>query len=349
MSTNWLLAETFGHSAPSIVAVGRSAKRFTPAHQLLRSSASKNAVRCAITDLTADPRPVKRFIGDGSRRVIAEPILAPARRIHGVWLWIGPADEDPPPHDQAGAWTYSLTNRTVQGSEDMARLLGSPRDCQAATAPASVFRRVRTDDDEGTVLAKIVRADPGNEHQSIWTIQKVDGTLRAAHISWRIVSDAVDADANRSGRTETSVRGIVHDLGPLEPASIVLKQTLEQRVLDALTSEGTYRALVDPRTLTLLRWYRSAPVPGLAWERTEGSPEPGVHPDDRRKARELLSKHDLHRSRGRLRFRATDGSWMPLDLDATTVCLDEQTTAALVTIARPSGHRRFREGTQQTR
>ncbi|WP_322544875.1 hypothetical protein U2G91_02020 [Rhodococcoides fascians] len=176
-------------------------------------------------------------------------------------------------------------------------------------------------------MAKIVQSAPGTTHQAVWTVKTDDGELRAAHFSCRMI-----AEGGVSG-TEVILRGITHDIGPVGEINIAPPPTiLEHRVLEASTKEGEYRALVNLRTLNLLRWYNSEPAPNICWENLPDEPIPAIHPDDVPIATQMSNALARERTNGVLRFRTLDGNWKPMTVDAVLVSLDQHTTAALVTL-----------------
>ncbi|WP_230597342.1 hypothetical protein [Rhodococcoides fascians] len=176
-------------------------------------------------------------------------------------------------------------------------------------------------------MAKIVQSAPGTTHQAVWTVRRDDGELRAAHFSCRMI-----AEDGVSG-TDVILRGITHDIGPAGEINIAPPPTiLEHRVLEASTKEGEYRALVNLRTLNLLRWYNSDPAPSICWENLPDEPVPAIHPDDVPVAKQMSNALARDRANGVLRFRTLDGNWKPMTIDAVLVSLDQHTTAALVTL-----------------
>ena len=128
-------------------------------------------------------------------------------------------------------------------------------------------------------------------------------------------------------------RGITHDLGDAETTpSAPRGNMLAQRVVDAEAVPGTYRAIVELKGLTLLRWV-GEPMPGVAW-RLEDGYTAAVHDDDRG-AVKLMADHlrEDGRATGVLRVRAADGGWMQVAVDARLMQLDEHTNAALVFVS----------------
>lgn len=327
MTNSWVLIETFGGAEPSVIGVGSSPKGFVSLHRLFRSASTRDDALAATADVLTTGSLVDRSSRDGHRRVVAEPLRIFSGRTHGAWVWLGQRDEAPPPRDAAGAWQFNLTNSTASGSNDLLDLYLVPQDeRETQRALAGAFTRLVTNRDESEAMAKIVQSAPGTTHQAVWTVRRDDGELRAAHFSCRMI-----AEDGVSG-TEVILRGITHDIGPADEISIAPPPTiLEHRVL-ASTKEGEYRALVNLRTLNLLRWYNSKPAPNICWENLPDEPAPAIHPDDVPIAKQMSNALARERTNGMLRFRTLDGRWKPMTVDAVLVSLDQHTTAALVTL-----------------
>ncbi|OZD01959.1 hypothetical protein CH294_26895 [Rhodococcus sp. 14-2483-1-1] len=328
MSNSWILIETFGDEEPSVIGVGSSPKSFVSPRHVLRSSASRNEALAAVTETLVTGAMVDRLSRDRYRRVLAEPLQTFAGRTHGAWVWLGRRDETPPPRDATGAWQFNLTNSTASGSNDLLDLYRVPQnERETQRALAGAFTRLVTNRDESEAMAKIVQSAPGTTHQAVWTVRRDDGELRAAHFSCRMIAE------DQAAGTEIILRGITHDIGPAGEITIAPPPTiLEHRVLEASTKEGEYRALVNLRTLNLLRWYNSEPVPNICWENLPDEPVPAIHPDDVPIAKQMSNALARERTNAVLRFRTLDGHWKPMKVNAVLVSLDQHTTAALVTL-----------------
>jgi hypothetical protein len=335
---DWLLIETFGgdRPEPTVMAIGGSPRNLVPLGKVLGRGRYLNDVRALVARVAAAGTALHTATTDGQRRMIGEPLKTLGGRVHGVYVWVGRPDEQPPPRDAAGAWHVNLTRRTSNRSDELFELYGIPpenRKYVVSLAQLFGYNLLQTNNDEATALAKLVNSKPGDEHQATWTVNRVaDGVKRAANFAFRTI-----AETNGDGDTEVIARGITHDIGPAysipaaPPPQPVL---LAQQVVAAEQTPGRWRAIFDLRTMTLLRWLDD-PVPGIAWELESPYP-PGIH---RRDLRTVVRMSEALASSGRvtaeLRFRAMDGGWMRLSVTANLMLLDQHTTAALVTLALP--------------
>jgi len=109
---------------------------------------------------------------------------------------------------------------------------------------------------------------------------------------------------------------------------------LAQQVIAAEREPGKHRAIMNLRTLTLLRWVDD-PMPGVAWE-NNGQHKPALNPEDLPIARRMSAGLATGgRVEGVLRVRSVTGGWMPVAVTANLMLLDQHTTAALVTVSDP--------------
>jgi triple sensor domain protein len=268
----------------------------------------------------------------GRRQMIGLP-LSVSGRVHGVYVWTGDPDERPPPRDPAGAWLFNTTRDTTIRSDDLFDLYGvAPANREYERRIAEMFGRLTTNADEGAALARLVRSQPGEEHQATWAVKREDnGQMRAANFACRIVAHPGE------GGLEVHVRGITHDIGPAEETTSAPRpMLLAQQVLAAEQQPGKYRAIINLRTLNLIRWVEGDdPMPGVAW-RLDAEHPPAIHPDDLEIAKQMSARLAEETTvEGVLRVRSVTGGWMPVAVSARLMLLDQHTTAALVTVSAP--------------
>lgn len=321
----WLLVETFGPGEPSVIGVGNVPKKMLPLRTVLGRGHSLSDVADAVAAVHGGHEGLRRTLA-GGRRVIADPLRTAAGDVHGAWVWTGHAEE-PPHRDRAGAWAFNLTTDRITVSDDLLDLNGvaaEGRHYERYTAEA--FLRLLTNADESQALAKLVRAEPGTEHQATWTIRRDDGQTRAGHFSCRML-----AQPQADGSRHVILRGITHDLGPAEThPGAAPPLVLAQQVLAGLAEPGTHRTIINLRTLRILRWL-DEPMPGLVWTLDDNDAPHWIHPDDLAKAQAMTEGLARGKTSADLRFRADDG-WRRLHVTAHLVLLDHTTTAALLTL-----------------
>ena len=338
MADRWLLIETFGgngHEEPTVIAVGRNVKQMIPLASVLGRGRYLDDVRALVARVADGGEPVRATSRDGRRQLIGDPLITFAGRVHGVYVWTGDLGEVPPPRDPAGAWYFNTTTDKIGGSDGLLDLYGvAPEDRRSERVTAEAFGRLVTNADEAAALAVIVRSQAGDEHQATWAVRRDDGQLRAANFAARAVSETA-----ANGQIEVVVRGITHDIGAADDTpSAPPPMVLAQQVIAAEREPGKHRAIMNLRTLTLLRWVDD-PMPGVAWE-NNGEHKPAVNPEDLPIAKEMSAGLATGgRVEGVLRVRSVTGGWMPVAVTANLMLLDQHTTAALVTVSDPGALR----------
>ena len=331
MADRWLLIEVFGgegHEEPTVIGVGRTPKRMVPLASVLGRGRYLEEVRALVARVALSGQPVRTRSADGRRELVGDPLVTYAGRVHGVYAWTGSPGEEPPERDPAGAWYFNLTTDKIGGSDDLLDLYGvAPENRLTERVTAEAFGRLITNADEAKALAKLVRSQPGAEHQATWTVRRDDGQLRAANFACRAV-----AETGPSGDLHVVMRGITHDIGPADSTpSAPPKIVLAQQVVEAEKEPGRHRAIVNLRNLTLLRWIDD-PMPDVAWE-NNAPHKPSIHPDDLPVALQMSAQlANADRANGVIRLRSMSGGWIPVSVAARLMLLDQHTTAALVTI-----------------
>lgn len=312
---DWLLVETFGDQAPSIIGTGNRPRRWATLDKLR----NKDQIREILA--SDSPEPVDLTLANGRRRLRVDPLRTFDGTQHGAWVWSAASDEEPPAHDLAGAWYFNFTTDAIGGSSDLLDIYRQPpeeRHQQRRTAEA--FTRLATNDDVADAFAIIVKSGVGAEHQAVWTVHCDDGEDIAAHFSCRSV---------RAANGDIVLRGVTHDLGPATSTEAASGPVaLERRVLDAVAEPGTCRALVNIRTGNVIRW-EDPPPQELDWTSLEHSL---VHPDDEGLLKALHDGLTDGRSEQTLRLHTTNGSDAAYRVVAYPVLLDADTTAAFWTI-----------------
>ena len=102
MSHDWLLVETLG-SEPVVVADGRQTKNLIPISVFLRRSPDLMAIQTAISETVRTGEAMSTITPRNDRVIRTEPVVMSDGRVHGVHVWIGPLDMEPPERLIAGA------------------------------------------------------------------------------------------------------------------------------------------------------------------------------------------------------------------------------------------------------
>jgi Domain of unknown function (DUF5593) len=326
----WLLVETFSGDGrqPSVIAKGQNAIWLVPLGTVMSRSRYAEEVRTLVLRAASERAPLQVTSSDGQRKLIVFPLHPVDGRVQGVHAWIGGQSEQPPARAAAGAWCLNLTSGRLNASGELYELYGvKPDDRARPRRLAEAFERLLPAADEGRALGVLVRGRPGDEYQGTWTIRRDDGHLRQVTISCRTVTLPLPG-----GREGVVTRGIAHVTGPADRTPVLDQLLLDRQVIIAERRPGTHRVIVHPRNLRPLRWI-DRPPPGLACT-GRGPYEPGIHPDDMPVAMRIAAKVAAGgRAEDTLRLRDDGGGWMRVGVAASQVLLDQDTSAALVTLS----------------
>jgi hypothetical protein len=345
--TEWLLIETFGDgSEPTLLAVGSSPRKRLPLNRLLRRSRDVDEIRALLARVVQSRQPVHTTSADGQRALIGVPLCGfdgraePEDgwelfdgRVHAVFVWRGPWSDTPPARNPAGAWTINLTRGLSARSDELLALYWvAPGNRKHVHSISELFAQpLHPGNDEASAIAKLVRAQPGDQHFATWTITRDDGVTRAANFAYTAF-----AVPNKAGEIEVIERGITHDIGPADAVPAAPAPTpmlLAERVVAAQQTPGQWRLIYDLQQQHMIKWI-DPPMPGIAWQYGEQH-EPEIHPDDGVIYCRMYAALPTGTVNGKLRFRTTDGGWMRMAVTATMMVLDQHTTAALVTLSQP--------------
>src|ERR1700742_217268 len=109
MHHDWLLVETLG-SEPAVVAQGRSTKNLVPISVFLRRNPNLMAIQTAIGETVRAGKALSSITPKNDRVIRTEVVQMSDGRIHGVHVWVGPPDLDPPERAIPGPLKWDLTN-----------------------------------------------------------------------------------------------------------------------------------------------------------------------------------------------------------------------------------------------
>src|SRR5690349_15266581 len=108
MTHDWLLVETLG-SEPAVVARGRQTKNLVPISAFLRRNPHLMAIHAAIGETVRTGHGLSSITPKNDRVIRTEVVQMSDGCIHGVHVWIGPPDMEPPERPIPGPLKWDLT------------------------------------------------------------------------------------------------------------------------------------------------------------------------------------------------------------------------------------------------
>ncbi|BBY33291.1 hypothetical protein BST33_11365 [Mycolicibacter minnesotensis] len=328
MTHDWLLVETLGGES-AVVAQGRQLKNLVPLAQFLRRSPHLAAIQTAVAESVRSGQALASITTRRDRVIRTEPVVMSDGRVHGVHVWTGPADMEPPERPIPGPLKWDLTLGVATDTRESLANSGKDPEVEATHGRAFVEELPAREftPNENKVLALAIRPEPGQTICSSWDVTDFHGEVIRVGFVVRTAREPV-----AGGREHLVSRGM-NWRGQFEGAA-ARPDFLAQQILHALAQPGVYRAMGDLANRRLLKWL-DGPCPLYDWRSPAAS---RVHPDDQAQAARMET--DMARSRapvsGVLRLRQKDGGWAPVHVTVTQVELDEGTMAGLVALRMPT-------------
>jgi len=328
MTPDWLLVETLG-AEPTVVAQGQQTKNLVPISAFLRRNPNLMAIRTAIGETVRAGKPLSSITPKNDRVIRTEVVQMSDGRIHGVHVWVGPPDVDPPQRVIPGPLKWDLTNGIATDTTES--LYNSGLDPSVEATHGRAFAEDLPTRDlnpsEAEVLAVVIKPEPGRTFCSTWDISDHAGNPITVGFTARVMVESDDA-----GRDLLICRAMNWRSARVEV--VVAPNDLAQRILNGLAQPGVHRALVDLSSWTLLKWLDD-PCPFYDWRASEKG-APVVHPDDEVEMTAMATDFGDGSASRVLRLRARDGGWTPIHVTAHRVELEENTFAGLLSLRLPT-------------
>jgi Family of unknown function (DUF5628)/Domain of unknown function (DUF5593) len=328
MAHDWLLVETLGDE-PAVVAQGRQLKNLVPITTFLRRSPYLAAVRTAIGESVQTGQSLTSITPKRDRVIRTEPVVMSDGRVHGVHVWTGPADVEPPERPIPGPLKWDLTIGVATDTRESLANSGKNPDVEVTfgRAFAEDLPSRELNPNETKVLAMAVKAEAGQTLCSTWDLTDWQGQpIRIGFVGRSALESGPD------GRDHLIARAMNWRAELKGP--VVSADDLAQRILNGLAQAGVHRALVDLNNWTLLKWL-DEPATFYDWRGTEADRQK-VHPDDQRLMSSMTREFAKGATSGVLRMRGHDGDWVPVHVTVNRVELEPDTFAGLVSLRLPT-------------
>lgn len=334
MTHDWLLVETLG-AEPAVVAQGRSTKNLVPISAFLRRDPNLMAIQTAIGETVRAGQPLSSITPKHDRVIRTEVVQMTDGRIHGVHIWTGPPDIEPPERLIPGPLKWDLTNNIATDTPESLRNGGeNPPDVAVAGRPFTESLPTRDLKPlEELVLSAAIKPVPGRSFCSAWDVTDYRGDSIAVGVVVRVLEEEDDG----GGPDLLICRGMnwpsEHDEYTLNAADLEVPSSL------GCPEPGEHRALVDLRTWKLLTWVDD-PCPFYDWQYDEGG-ESFSHPDDTAALAAMAADFESGVPAEQvLRLRGVDGGWTPIHVTAQVVETDNGKHIGMLTMRLPTDEER---------
>ncbi len=326
MTAEWLLTETLGEE-PVVVAQGRQMKNFVPIAVFLRRNPDLAAIRTAIAETVAGGTGLASITPKSNKVIRTEPVVMSDGRIHGVHVWCGPSDAEPPERPVPGPLKWDVT--LGEGSATTEYFLNAGMDPTVEAASGRAF----ADDipsrslnrDEAKALSWAIDVAPGRTYCSTWDFTDKQGTSRKVGWCARTLLETVEDG------TEHLLARAMNLVEEVSDTPLVDDQ-LANRIIEGLAQPGVHRLIVDLSTWTALKWIDD-PCPYVNW-RVRGQ----MHPQDyQRFAARMTAELQTGLTDEVLRLPGNDGGWVPIHVTISKVELHDGVFGGLVTLRLPTG------------
>ena len=328
MTHDWLLVETLGRE-PAVVAQGNSTKNLIPIGAFLRRNPNLMAIQTAIGESVRAGKPLSSLTPKSDRVIRTEVVQMTDGRIHGVHVWVGPLDAEPPDRPIPGPVKWDLTNGVATDTPQSLYNIGRDPSLESmhGRAFAEDLPTRSLNPSEAEVLGMAIKPEAGRTFCTNWDVfDYLDNPITVGFVA-RVVEelseDGEDTLVCRSMNWR-SIRG----------ESALKPNDLGQRILNGLAKPGVHRALVDLRKWTLLKWL-DEPCPFYDWRASEAGTSI-VHPDDEAEIPSMIRDFDGGEASRVLRVRAHGGGWIPIHVTVHRVELEPSVFAGLLSMRLPT-------------
>ena len=330
MTHDWLLVETLG-AEPAVVAVGQATKYLVPISAYLRRHPHLMAIQTAIGETVRTGQPLSRITPKNDRVIRTEVVQMTDGRIHGVHVWIGPPDMDPPdrlmPGPQKWDLTHGVATDTIEAMHNAGR--NPSEEGQAGRPFADELAPRALIPEEEEVLSVVIKREPGRSFCSTWNVTD----FRDRPITVGFVARMLSEPDDDGGPDNLICRSMnwrsERDESTLTPVELDQLPDLET------PGDGVHRALVDLRMWRLLKWL-DEPAPFYDWHYDEGG-QSFTHPDDTDVMASMTVdfEHGTRAARV-LRLRGHDGDWIPVHVTVDLLELADGRPVGMLSLRLPT-------------
>jgi hypothetical protein len=324
MEDDWVLVETLGN-APVVVAQGRQMKDLVPIGAFLKKHPNLAAIQTAIAETVSTGNSLASITPKG-RVIRTEPVQMSDGRIHGVHVWSGPADADPPERPIPGPLKWDLDLGVATDTVESLLNAGLDPDEEATSGRAFADDLPSRDlnDVEARVIALTIAAAPDRTYCASWDVVDNQGVLRRVGFVVRTAMElAEDGREHLIGRA-------MNLRGEIDEAASKAGSHQAPRILDSSAQPGSHRAIVDLKNWNLLKWLDD-PCPYYDWRANTR-----CHPDDQGLLTAMDTEFQSGASSRILRLPGNNGGWVPIHVTVNRIEIEPEIFAGLLTLRLPT-------------
>ncbi|KMV17649.1 hypothetical protein ACT17_15340 [Mycolicibacterium conceptionense] len=310
----WILATTLVDPTPRVIAIGRTLYALKALTDVVRGPRRK-AICAAVDAAVRDRRSVERIYAREGFRVVAEPFLSAIGVVNAVRVCAVSADsqlgtaDGLPERLPTGAWVWELDRAVTMPSPELYDLYHVPPEMRRPELTAAEWmsrytRALRTPD---RVVTMIAACEDGETQLDVLPVFRFDGALRDVRVAMRVQQDG----------DRRWLHGVTCDVTAGDAADTPKLTLSEEIVISEMSARrGVYTAIVDVQSMLPVIWL-SEPPDIVQWQPTDDPQRgPAVHPDDIGELLRFQRVVQQGPTRGHLRVRAVDGSWVLVNYSA---------------------------------
>lgn len=310
---NWIVVETLGPEGPRTVVVDGDKPRNWSSLNRARSGRGADVsgrmadvVETCVETKADQVSNIPARSGRAALQVRGVPIFGASGRVHGVHVWVGRLDEDPPERRGVWGWDWDAdAELAYQGPGLETAIHGLPSDQQKVVrTPSENFQSVVRFDDRLGYLGLCENVHGGGKWQGEITF---NGIVNGLHQLQMI------ARATTPGHPKI-VRGLFHEISDIRAPEPMVESSVLRAVARA---SGDGVALIATNLAVAYDWL-STPAPPLdPWI----AQHPETHPEDA----DLLEQECLkltevgQSARFTMRVRFTGLEWIATDVSLVLV------------------------------
>lgn len=327
MTDDWLLVETLG-AEPAVVAQGQQTQGMVPISTFLRRNSSLMAIQSAIGETVRAGLPLTSITPKSDRVIRTEVVQMTDGRIHGVHVWVGAPNADPPDRMIPGPLKWDLTGGIATDTmESLANSgLNPAAEATHGRAFADDLQTRKLNPSEARVISAVIKPKPGQTFTSTWEMTDFRGRPITVGFCARVLNEPDEDGHDRLVCRAMNWRG-VRDHSSATPLDRA------QQIAGGPPVPGVYRAMVDLNSWKLIKWI-GEPCPLFDWSADASSEL--VHPDEIAEMAAMTVEFGSGPTSRVLRLRANDGGWVPIHVTAHRLQVDADTFTGLLSLRLPT-------------